>query len=85
LPDFGVRKLPETTTETLPDVCVNTLCTGVFPAKKQGCTVCSLNTVSLSKKKKKQIRRGEAAAPEAGEAGGARRNKGRQRRWIRTQ
>ena len=32
-------------------VCVNTLCTGVFPAKKQRCTVCLFNTVPLSKKK----------------------------------
>jgi hypothetical protein len=40
---------------------------------------------SPSPTKPKQIRRGEAAAPEEGEAGGVRRNKRRQQRWIRTQ
>lgn len=34
LPDFRLRELPKMTMETLPGVCVNTLCTGVFPAKK---------------------------------------------------
>ena len=51
LPDFRLRELPKMTMETLPGVCVNTLCTGVFPTKKQGCIVCLFNTVSLSQKK----------------------------------
>ncbi|KAG2600146.1 hypothetical protein PVAP13_5KG491107 [Panicum virgatum] len=51
LPDFRLRELPKMTMETLPGVCVNTLCTGGVSCKKQGCTVCLFNTVSLSQKK----------------------------------
>ena len=44
--------------ETSPDVCVIFKCTGVFPAKRQGCTVCNFNLVlpfaKKGKKKKKK-------------------------------
>ena len=42
--------------ETSPDVCVIFKCTGVFSAKRQGCTVCDFNTVLPFKKKKKVYR-----------------------------
>ncbi|OEL28953.1 hypothetical protein BAE44_0010026 [Dichanthelium oligosanthes] len=52
-PDFPLMGSPawRRTVETSPGVCVNIICTGAFPAKRQGLLFVTLIQFSLSRRK----------------------------------